>query len=174
MDQSENESKYVRPNAWMDPDFLETLFPLSMDFTHSRTEFTFWAVWSAPLLVSTDVCDLSDEKKAILMNKEVLAVHKDPLFVAGERLSKDSLGGEVWYRPLANGDMSVILYNSNNDTSLPIAVQWSDLGWKASDVVQVRDLWANADLGEFGSGYKATVGINDVSFLRLHKSQMKV
>ncbi len=41
-------------------------------------------LWSAPLLVSTDVCELTEEKKSILMNTDVLAVHKDPLFVAGE------------------------------------------------------------------------------------------
>jgi alpha-galactosidase len=37
-------SKYNRPNAWMDPDFLMTMFPITMNFTHSRTEFTFWTV----------------------------------------------------------------------------------------------------------------------------------
>jgi hypothetical protein len=37
-------SKYTKQNAWMDPDFLETLFPVTMNFTHSRTEFTFWTV----------------------------------------------------------------------------------------------------------------------------------
>ncbi|RYH09525.1 glycoside hydrolase family 27 protein [archaeon] len=37
-------SKYVKPYAWMDPDFLETLFPISMNYVHSRTEFTFWTV----------------------------------------------------------------------------------------------------------------------------------
>eukprot|EP01031_Cornospumella_fuschlensis_P038114 gene38114-46310_t len=32
--------KDVKPYARMDPDFLETLFPITMN--HSRTEFTFW------------------------------------------------------------------------------------------------------------------------------------
>lgn len=39
-------SKYNGPHRWMDPDFLETLFPVTMNYTHSRTEFTFWSVSS--------------------------------------------------------------------------------------------------------------------------------
>lgn len=41
-------SKWNRPYGWMDPDFLETLFPITMNFTHSRTEFTFWTVSLLP------------------------------------------------------------------------------------------------------------------------------
>jgi len=80
------------PYQWMDPDFLETLFnPLediysTMNYTNSRTEMAFWVLWSAPLLVATDPADMSDEKRSILMNEEVLAVHGDPMFVSGERL----------------------------------------------------------------------------------------
>jgi hypothetical protein len=32
---------------------LETLFPITMPFTESRTEYSFWSLWSAPLMVST-------------------------------------------------------------------------------------------------------------------------
>jgi hypothetical protein len=38
-----------------DPDFLETLFYPTMSFIDSRTEFTFWCLWSSPLLIATDV-----------------------------------------------------------------------------------------------------------------------
>jgi hypothetical protein len=37
----------------LDPDFLETLFPITMPFIESRTEYTFWSLWSAPLIVAT-------------------------------------------------------------------------------------------------------------------------
>jgi alpha-galactosidase len=80
-------SKYVRPHAWMDPDFLETMFePYTMNFTNSRTEFSFWSLWSAPLLMATDPANLSDEKRSIIMNPEVIAINQDKLFTAGERI----------------------------------------------------------------------------------------
>ena len=41
-----------------------------MDERASRTEYTFWSLWSAPLLISTDVRNMSSTKKNILMNKE--------------------------------------------------------------------------------------------------------
>jgi hypothetical protein len=66
-------SQYAKPYGWMvraqrhpvavlsmlqDPDFLETLFWPTMSFIDSRTEFTFWSMWSAPLLVATDLRNL--------------------------------------------------------------------------------------------------------------------
>jgi alpha-galactosidase len=121
------------------------------------------------LLVSTEIVDLSEEKKSILMNKEVLAVHSDSLFVAGERIAKDDQGRQVWTRPLANGDYAAILYNANNVTALPITMSWTDLGWKSTDQVLVRDLWAQNNVGVYPKGYAATVGANDVQFVRLTK-----
>ena len=41
-----------------DPDFLETLFWPTMNFIDSRTEYTFWSLWSSPLLVATDLRNL--------------------------------------------------------------------------------------------------------------------
>jgi len=163
-------SKYTGPNQWMDPDFLETLFPITMNYVHSRTEFTFWTLWSAPLMVATDVKDMSDEKKSILMNTEVLAIHKDPLFIAGERLKKGEHGQQVWSRPLSNGDLAVVFYNANNITALPIAVQWEELGWKSYQMVNVRDLWAKQDVKQTRVGYEATIEPNDVQMLRLSKA----
>ena len=75
----------------------------TMPYTESRTEFTFWALWSSPLLVATDVVGMSDEKKSILMNEEVLAVHKDSLYIAGDRLYNNTDGTQAWSRPLSTG-----------------------------------------------------------------------
>lgn len=85
-----------------DPDFLETLFYPTMNFIDSRTEFTFWSLWSSPLLIATDIRNLGetrarlaaifahvspdDEKKLIITNPEVIAIDQDPLVIAGDRL----------------------------------------------------------------------------------------
>jgi hypothetical protein len=121
------------------------------------------------MLVSTDVCDLTEEKKSILMNKEVLAIHSDPLFISGERIRKDSQGEQVWTRPLSNGDYAAVLYNSNNKTSTHISMTWSDVGWSNTDSVLVHDLWLQRDLGTFTNGISYEIPINDVLFVRLSK-----
>lgn len=167
-------STFSGPGRWADPDFLMTLFlgdKVSMDYIESRTEFTFWVLWAAPLLVATDVANLNDEKKSILMNTEVLAVHKDPLWRAGERLFNTSDGGQVWSRPLENGDLAVVLYNAItiSPTAINVAVSWEQLGWNATDQVLVRDLWARADLGSFSHGFNRTIEPHDVLFLRVQR-----
>lgn len=170
-------SKFNRPHAWMDPDFLETLFdPLGvwfpMNFTNSRTEMSFWSMWSAPLLVATDPADMSDEKKAILMNPEVIAIDQDPLFISGERIRNDNstTGGQVWSRPLSNGDLAVILYNSGNKNAVSVSVSWSELGWQDSDLISIRDLWQRADLDVSAKGsFESILDAHDVQFLRLKR-----
>eukprot|EP00935_MAST-01C_sp_MAST-1C-sp1_P002671 g2671.t1 len=179
-------SKWTKQYGWLDPDFLMTLYTPTMDFTASRTEMTFWSVWSSPLLVSTDVRAMSDEKKSILMNPEVIAVNQDPSYTAADRLRNDSSTGEqLWARDLANGDKVVVLYNSGDgsgkDSNITIHVTWAEIGWAnttsstedqeaISTNVHVRDLWARADKGAFADGYSAPVAPRDVKLLRLSRS----
>ena len=169
-------SKTNRPHAWMDPDFLETLFePVdiysTMNFTNSRTEMAFWVLWAAPLLVATDPANLSDEKRSILMNEEVLAVHHDPLWVSGERIYNNTDGSQAWFRPLVNGDMAVILYNSGNYDAVDVTVTWEQIGWNANDEVSVRCLWGKTDLGVFTNSFTRTaLPVHDNHFLRLSRA----
>ena len=88
-------SKYTKQFGWLDPDFLMTLFFPTMDFVESRTEYTFWTMWSSPLLVSTDIRNLSKEKKSILMNKEAIAINQDDSFTSGDRVYNHSDGSQV-------------------------------------------------------------------------------
>lgn len=169
-------SKYNGPHAWMDPDFLETLFePYTMNFTNSRTEFSFWSLWSSPLLMATDPANLSDEKRSIVMNPEVIAINQDPAFIAGERLRNDNTttGGQVWSRPLQNGDVAVILYNSGNSDDVTVSLAWSELGWSAEDSVAVRDLWAQKDIGVLTQGTESVLAAHDVTMLRLTRNPKK-
>jgi len=168
-------SKFNRPHAWMDPDFLETLFApfgadwFPMNFTNSRTEMSFWSLWSSPLLVATDPADMSEEKKSILMNPEIIAINQDPAFISGERIRNDNTTtcGQVWSRPLQNGDLAVILYNSGDANDVSVSVSWPELGWSSTDQVAVRDLWNRADVGVVAEGYEAVLSAHDVAFLRL-------
>lgn len=158
-------SRWVKQYGWLDPDFLMTLYPVTMGFTESRTEYTFWSLWSSPLIVSTDIRELSTKKRAILMNPEVIAVNQDDRIGAGDRVAGKASGPQIWSRPLANGDTAVVLYNAGKDP-VEIAASWAMVGVPAG-AHRVRDLWAQADLGTFAAGYTATVSPRDVRFLRV-------
>ncbi len=49
------------------------------------SEFSFWCLWSAPLIVATDVRYLDDKKH--ILNKEAIAVNQDKARVACVRAS---------------------------------------------------------------------------------------
>jgi len=158
-------SKWVRPYAWMDPDFLETLFPITMSFIDSRTEYAFWSLWSAPLLVATDIRNMSSDMRQILMNPEVIAIDQDPAFIGGDRIANYTDGGQVWTKPLFNGDTALILYNPGNKV-INVAVTWAQVGWNPQASVSLRDLWARNDLGIFSNGYNETLQAHDHVYLR--------
>jgi alpha-galactosidase len=44
-----------------------------------RTHMSLWALVAAPLLAGNDVRTMTDATKAILLNKEVIAIDQDPL-----------------------------------------------------------------------------------------------
>jgi alpha-galactosidase len=156
-----------QPYGWFDPDFLETLMPGFMSFTSSRTEFTFWSLFAAPLLVATDVTDMSDEKRSILMNQDVLNIHWDSLYAPAKRIINNNAvdGSQVWKRDLLNGDYAIVYYNSNNDTSVTISSTFNQLGLKGNSYSLV-DLWKGTMIGTFTDSYSVTLDVHDVQFIR--------
>eukprot|EP00605_Chrysophyceae_sp_TOSAG23-4_P001641 GSChrysophyteH1.ASY1.ANO1.1802.1 assembled CDS len=148
----------------------------TMPYTESRTEFTFWALWSSPLLVATDVVDLSEEKQSILLNEEVLAVHKDPLYISGDRFIVDeTTGAQAWQRPLSNGDIAVVIYNQDrahekkSQTVEFTFQQLRDIGLDAEASMRIRDLWAKEDLGVFKDKFSQNLGPHESQMYRLSK-----
>ncbi len=172
-------STFVRKYGWLDPDFLETLFPLTMPFVNSRTEFSFWALWSAPLIVATDIRKLSPKKREILTNEEVIAVDQDPLATAGDRISADADGRQVWAKPLSDGTHAVILFNNKTRGSgTNVTVTWKmlsnrggssygDDGDGEEQTALVRDLWQRKDLGTFTNEFRAFVHPKEALLLKV-------
>jgi len=163
-------SKWVREYGYMDPDFLMTLFsqlPDTMGFINSRTEITFWSMWSAPLIVATDIRNLSAKKKELLTNTEVIAIDQDPSYTAGDRIRDDKNGGQLWARNLENKDKAIILYNSGETDTITVVVHWDEIGWPSDAVVKIRDLWGKQNIGLYGSSFNATLRPHDVFYGRL-------
>lgn len=89
-------SKFAGPGGWNTGDFLKTggescdlaakpgdLCP-KQTLEEYRTEFTMWSMASSPLLVSTDVRNLTQIQRQILLNVEVIAIDQQP--VAGDEV----------------------------------------------------------------------------------------
>jgi alpha-galactosidase len=120
---------------------------------------------AAPLIAGNDVRNLSDETKAILLNKDVIAVDQDPMGTEATRISKEG-DSEVWGRPLAKGAYAIALFNRGADAAT-IAVKWSDV--KLSGNLKVRDLWAHSDLGKKADDFSAQVPSHGVVMIRVER-----
>ena len=96
-----------------DPDMIlvgDDHWNFTMTPDQSRAQMSIWSIVAAPLIMSSDLRTVSDEYRAILLNKEVIAVDQDPLAIAGTRVTPKG-DGEVWARPLIDGAVAVVLYN---------------------------------------------------------------
>eukprot|EP01102_Stenamoeba_stenopodia_P001079 TRINITY_DN1094_c0_g2_i1.p1 TRINITY_DN1094_c0_g2~~TRINITY_DN1094_c0_g2_i1.p1 ORF type:complete len:418 (-),score=69.49 TRINITY_DN1094_c0_g2_i1:110-1363(-) len=173
-----NKSSFAGPGGWNDPDFLMTGGAGCSDsngvcpgqtWTEYTTEFSIWAIANAPLIIATEIRNMSDEKQAIVLNKEVIAVNQDPLGIAGGRVWADSINGstQVWAKPLVDGSAAAILYNGNDDAEgAMITLDFSLLpGDFNNKHVYLRELWYHEDLGIFKNNFTALVAPHGVVFV---------
>ena len=99
--------------------------------------------------MSIDLRNVSAEAKAILQNREVIAVDQDPLGKAGKRLSPQGNDARVWVKQLQDG-WAVGLLNSAVCDQV-ITVQFSD--FTSETRFKVRDLWEGKDLGTYSKSF---------------------
>jgi alpha-galactosidase len=104
-------SGYAGPGGWNDPDMLEV--GNGMTATEDRAELSLWAAMAAPLIAGADLTKAGPQTIADLANPGVIAVDQDPLGRPAELVS--AAGGlDVLRRPLANGDVAVVLFNETD------------------------------------------------------------
>jgi alpha-galactosidase len=105
---------YAHPGAWNDLDMLLTgTSGYNWTPQQQETQMSVWAEMASPLLSSTDLTNMSATTAQILGNKAVIAVDQDPLGKQGQLVAKDG-SVDVVSKPLANGDVAVLLANSGS------------------------------------------------------------
>ncbi|MFF4362793.1 RICIN domain-containing protein [Streptomyces sp. NPDC001604] len=138
-----------------DPDMLM----VGMDgFTaaQNRTHMNLWAISGAPLLAGNNLATMTSETAGILKNPEVIAVDLDPRGLQGVKVAEDTTGLQVYGKVLSGtGNRAVVLLNRTSSAQ-NITARWSDLGLTNASAT-VRDLWARADVGTYGTGYTTSV-----------------
>jgi alpha-galactosidase len=130
-----------------------------------RSHFSLWAMMASPLIAGNDVANMSADTKAILLNKDVIAVDQDKLGRQGRRIAKDG-NGEVWVRTLADGKRAALLFN-RGETPVKLTVNWAQLDYPASQSLKLRNLWTHRDLGAMKGSYSAKVEPHDVVMVTL-------
>jgi len=155
---------FAGPGHFNDPDMLEVgnggLTP-----EESRSHFSFWALFAAPLMAGNDLVGMTPEVRDILTNREVIAVDQDPLGMQGRKVRDDG-AHEVWMKPLSDGSRAVILFNRGTEEA-PIAASWEEIGFFPGSKARVRDLWRHAEDGIAIGRYEAKVAPHGVVMVKI-------
>jgi alpha-galactosidase len=164
VDKNEPLWPFAGPGHWNDPDMLE-VGNGGMTDAEYRSHFSLWAIMAAPLIAGNDIAAMNEETKAILLNRDVIAIDQDPLGVQGRRIRDDG-DSEVWMKPLAGGGRAVLLLNRSAKPA-EIGFGWDELGYPPRLKARVRDLWRHRDVARVRARYAATVEPHGVVMLSL-------
>jgi alpha-galactosidase len=154
VEQEKELAKYAGPGHWNDPDMLE-VGNGRMTNEEYKTHFSMWCMLAAPLIAGNDLRNMTPETKAILQNKELIAVDQDSL---GRQATcyRDNSDYQIWIKPLVNNEKAVCLLNKSDekksvlvDFALLSQVSSGRRGRGASNNPEgfnIRDLWEHKDL----------------------------
>jgi len=157
--------KYAGPGRWNDPDMLE-VGNEGLTTNEARAHFTMWCMLAAPLITGNDLKNMSDEIKAILTHRELIAVNQDQLGRQGFKIY-DEGNFEIWQKPLSNGDIAICLLN-HEVRDKEYVIQWDTLKIKGfNGTYAVRNLWDDKVVGDTSSSHTVKVPGRDVVLFRL-------
>lgn len=134
-------ARFAGPGHWNDPDLLE-IGNGGMSNEEYRTQMSLWAILAAPLIATNDLTTMTPETKAILLNRDVIAIDQDALGVEGDRVQ--AVGPvEIWGRHLVNGGLAIGIFN-RHPGRMKATADLAKLG--VSSGMRVRDVWAGEEI----------------------------
>jgi hypothetical protein len=154
------------PGHWNDPDYLAP--GLGMTDVEAQSQFSMWAMVAAPLMLSSDPRTLSPSTISMLENAQVIAIDQDSLGAQGSLLSQSG-SGQVWVKPLSNGDVAVALFNRGS-SPLPLSTTAGAVGLPSAAYYKLMDVWAN-DTTTTTSDISANVPSEAVALYRVTACQ---
>ena len=175
IDMQDSLRKYAGPDHWNDPDMLEV--GNGMTVSEDRTHFSMWCMLAAPLMTGNDIRKMNTGTRAILTDKDVIAIDQDAAGIQALKYSdKDSV--QTWLKPLQNGDWAICFLNRS---STPKSIQhdwkkntvYDDLSAKEfnaeKNIYKLKDLWTKKESGNTDKPFQVTIPPHDVVLLRLIK-----
>ena len=131
--------KYASPGHWNDPDMLE-VGNGKLTLAENRAHFSLWAMLAAPLLAGNDLPNMKPEIKAILTNRDVIAVDQDPMGKQGVRAYSEG-EVEIWARRLSGGALVLGIFDVGDSrySTHPFHLKLSKLGLAATQTG--KNLW---------------------------------
>lgn len=158
-------AQYAGPGHWNDPDMLE-IGNGGMSDIEYRTNMTLWAMLAAPLLAGNDPRHMTPEIRAILTDREVIAIDQDTLGKQATRALQEGTT-EIWSRPLQDKSIAIAIFN-RGDKASAVSVRWSDLGLRVPR--NVRNVWLHSNVTAKKDSFDAQIPSHGAVMLRVQES----
>jgi alpha-galactosidase len=157
-------AKYAAPGHWNDPDMLE-VGNGRLSLAENRTHFSMWAMLAAPLLAGNDLPHMKPEIKAILTNRDVIAIDQDKLGREATHIYSDG-EVDVWVRHLSGGATAVAVLNAGSDrnSTHPFHLDLAKLGLHGAQ--KGKDLWTGKDV-ELTQNMPLLIPSHDILLVRI-------
>jgi alpha-galactosidase len=158
-------ASYAHPGAWNDLDMLmagNTSFNWTAQ--QQETQMSIWAEMASPLIDSSDLTSMSATTRQVLGNRAVVSVDQDPLGQQGQLVAQQD-GADIVAKPLAGGDVAVLLANTSSSPQL-VTTTASAAGLGPAYAYAVHDLWAGTRRETAGT-IAATVPAQSAVLLRV-------
>ena len=155
---------YAGPGHWNDPDMLE-VGNGKLSMAENRTHFSWWAMLAAPLLAGNDLPNMKPEVKAILTNKDVIAIDQDPLGKQGKHAYSDG-EVEVWTRELQGGALAIAVIDVGSErySTHPFHLDLARIGLAGEQTG--KDLWTGKEI-KLTQGMPLELPLHDVLLVRI-------
>jgi alpha-galactosidase len=156
--------RYSGPGHWNDPDMLE-VGNGKLSLAENRSHFSLWAMLAAPLLAGNDLPNMKPEIKAILTNRDVIAIDQDSLGKQGTRVYSEG-EVDVWKRPLAGGALAIAVINAGDSrySTHPFHLNLDQLGLHGTQTG--KDLWTGKTI-KLRDGQPLELVRHDVLLVRI-------
>lgn len=174
LDIGERMTSYSKPGAWNDYDMLivgldgqgELIGPGCSNIEY-RAHFSMWCMVASPLLMGSDIRQLSPYDLETLTNKEVIAVNQDPLGAAAVVVAQD-IGRALQYyaKPLHDGSYAIAFLNRGTETASMSF--WPSVSLQGTwDKYTVRDLWKHKNMGKFRDDFSVELIAHEAKVFKI-------
>jgi alpha-galactosidase len=164
LDQNVGLEQYAGPGHWNDPDMLE-VGAKGLTLAESRGHFSMWCMLAAPLIAGNDVRSMTPEVRAILTNKDVIAIDQDAAGHEGYRFRVDK-DKEIWVKQLSNKEWAVAELNTG-DAPATLSLDMKELPFLTEQYYDVTNVWTGKADGQQINAHAALVDSHDVVLYRL-------
>ena len=145
---------YCKPGHYNDMDMLEV--GRSMSQTEDETHFGMWCIMNSPLLIGCDMRNIRKEPLELMKNADLIGINQDKTFQQAY-LVKRTNDCYILTRDIEKLQGTKRVFAIYNPTDEPryVTVNFRDIELEGS--VQLRDCFAQREIGTFATGFQVTV-----------------